>query len=71
MANFKGSWKVDHLALNFSVKIGMAIGTAIMPGVGTVIGFLGGVAIGIIANSAIDMIYDNTVGEFVTKLQII
>ena len=45
----------------------MAIATAIMPGVGTVIGFLGGVAVGIIANSAIDMIYDNTVGEFVTE----
>ena len=50
-----------------AVKGGMAIGTAIMPGVGTVIGFLGGVAVGIIANSAIDMIYDNTVGEFVTE----
>mgnify|MGYP000972889595 CR=1 FL=1 len=29
--------------------------------------FLGGVAVEIFANSAIDMIYDNTVGKFVTE----
>ena len=57
-----------HTAVSgFAVKSGMAIGTAIMPGVGTVVGFLAGVAVGIVANSAIDMAYDNSIGKVVTE----
>ena len=57
-----------HTAVSgLAVKSGMAIGTAIMPGVGTVVGFLAGVAVGIVANSAIDMAYDNSIGKVVTE----